>query len=265
VGAAIARRLCLALLALLAAACEPAKAPLAGGVVPATATPTSAPAAALRYALGQSLTAISVDTGAIGQIALIDQLTTEDAEGYDIVVSLRQQEGWQTTDEPYVLALVLNTAMPPLNDAAVREAVVAGLDPAVIGSTTGGTVRVTAAQAASAVRQSLAAAGRPDGYALVMAHAFELGAAGVVESLSARNLEVQTIRARADQLQELIAPPRAHLLLVGGRENGTLAAWRERVGADNVIALAEVPVYYRLAEGAAVNGLTDDGLPLIGR
>ncbi len=264
-GAALARRICLVALALLAAACEPAKVPVAGGVMRPTATPTSAPAAALRYALGQSLGAISVDTAPIQQIALVDQLTTEDAEGYDIVVSLRQQEGWQTTDEPYTLALALNAALPPLDDETVRSLAAAGLDPAVISPTTGGTVLVPAAPPASAARQALAAAGRPDGYALVMAHAFDLGVAGIVESLSVRNLEVQTIRARAAQLQDFIAPPRAHLLLVGGRENGTLAAWKERVGAENVIPLAQVPVYYRLADGIVVNGLTDDGLPLIGR
>jgi hypothetical protein len=258
---------CLRLVVMLAfvAACEPQRAPVSGGIVPPTPTPTPVLETPLRYGLGASLVPFDFASEDIRKIALVDQLTTENAEGYDLLVSLAPQDGWEIAPTPLTLAFVINPTLPPLNNAAIREVVAQSPQASELVNNTMwqpiGTSRLSIADS----RARLLENGFVDGIQLTLAYAIEPGIDALEPQFIAHSIEIQRLPVTSQLLPTLITNQQAHLLWVAYLGAEGQATWAQQVGVENIVPLAQVPLYYLAAPTIEVVGYTDSGLPLIAR
>lgn len=263
-GSATIKRWAL-LVCLLLAACEPQRQPVAGGIIPPTPTATPSFVEPLRYGLGVSLQSFHLATDDLRQLALVDDLTTDYAEGYDLLVSSLPQEGWETADNTLTLGLVINAATTPLNDSNLRDMIVGGLDARALVDDTVWQPSQTATRRASQIRAALTAQGRPDGLPLVLAYETEAALMPLISLFNDMNIELVTIPTLPQQRSDLLESGQAQLFwVVWGSEAGR-TAWEQQAGAANVIAMVQVPLYYLAADGISLTGSSNSGLPLIAR
>ena len=246
-------------------ACEPQRAPVSGGVTPLPPTPTPVLETPLRYGLGASLVPFALDTVDIRQLALVDQLTTEIADGYDLLVSFEPQTNWQVAPTPFTLALIINPNLPPLDNADVRSLVAASVVSSEVVTNTMWQPVETSNQTIQEIRASLLQNGFPDGIKLTLAYTIEVGVAALEAQFEQRNIEIQVLPVTSDQLPNLFERQQAHVLWVAYLGDEGQAQWAETVGEANIVPVAQVPLYYQAAAGIEVVGYTDAGLPLIAR
>lgn len=261
-GAPVAWRW-LAPLLIVLAACAPQRQPV--GSVSATPTPTAAIAEAppLRYGLGASLRPLHLDDQPLRQIALVDALTTDDASGYDIIVSLLPQADFTQSPQPLALGFVL-TQTPPLSDPTLHE----GLEGALIQLDLPGLTAPSADAAQRARQQARStwlAHGLPDGLQLVLAYEVDLLIPEITAQLALANVELVTLPITAAQRRSVAQQNQAHLYWTLLADPQAITRWQEVRPDAQVIVVGDVWLYYKLAEGVSVTGYTPEGLPLIDR
>jgi hypothetical protein len=252
-------------MAIALAGCEAQATPVAGAV--ATATPTLAPTsvAPIRYALIQSLLFFSPNASALQQAGFVEQTANEDSEDYDVIIGYGTRDGWQTAPQPLTVGLVINPNLSPLDKPQVAQWVRQSLNTNGLVGETSWTAITLPTLAPATIRTQMVQAQTPDGYKLVLAHTFTTTLDALVSNFSASNLEIETRAIHPDQLETLIANNQAHLILVAWANESVKNAWIAQVGDENVLALLQVPIRYRLASGIVVTGYTDDGLPIAER
>lgn len=258
-------RIVLCLVSLMLVACEPQQQPIAGGLVPPTPTATPALIEPLRYGLGASLLPFNLTTDDLRQTALVDSLTTDTADGYDMVVSSIQQEGWQTAPNTLTLALIVNTNAVPLNDSDLRSLLVDALDARVLVNGTTWQPSKTSSRRPDQTRASLAARGLPDGLELVLAYETDAVLIPLKSLFADINVELTLLPVSADQRDRVIERQQAHLFWVVWGSAAQRQGWIERVGESNVLAMVQIPLYYRAAAAVDISGTSTSGLPLITR
>jgi hypothetical protein len=262
VGASIGWRWS-ALLLIMLAACTPQRQPV--GSVISTPTPITATAEVepLRYGLGASLRPLQLDDQPLRQIALVDALTTDDASGYDIIVSLLPQADFTQSPQPLALGFVL-TQTPPLNEPALY----AGLEGALAQLDLPGLTAPSAdaaQQARQQARSTWLAHGFPDGLQLVMAYEVDLLIPEITAQLALANVELVTLPITAAQRRSVAQQNQAHLYWTLLADPQVIARWQEVRPEAQVMVVGDVWLYYKLAEGVVVTGYTPEGLPLIER
>lgn len=252
----------LALACVLLAACTPQRQPVAVAVSTATPTPSPTPAAPLRYGLGASLRPLNLTADAVRAIAIVDQLTTDDAPGYDIILSLLPQPSFTPSSQPLKLGFVL-TNLPPLDQPTLRAQMQTLLPqlplPGLISPDSAAFDRI-----AEATRTALLAAGQPDGVRLVLAYEVSLWMDVIGPSLARANVELDAYPITPAQRLVALDRQLAHLYW-GLLRPSAIAQWQASQPDVDVIPSGDLWLHYKLAGGVSVLGYTDEGLPLIGR
>lgn len=224
----------LAVVILLACACEPEATPLPVNL-PTREPPTLAPTepGLLRYALApetlpylseQDRTAISADA----EIVELDTAPNPDDLGtrYDIVVTLGVLPDAETAPSPLTLSLIVNTTLPPLDNPSLTEIV--------------RTVILSAADQTE-LRRDLANAGYPDGFDLTLA-AFAPGADSLAALLDSVNIQIRIINTANEP---------AHLTLT-------------TQPTTDAITLQTIPIHYRAVDGLTIT-FAPSGFPIARR
>ncbi len=218
----------------------PTRVPVRYGVLPNTAD--YIPAAALQAANAQ-----------------VDVLHEQsELTQYDVLVGYGVYDGWTESPVRTTVALALNTALAPLDDAdinvIVREAArPADAMPAL--EIPGATALYTPAEDARTLRERLANAGYPDGITIYASAAAVPGTAQTLASLATANVQVVPV-------QNAPAPP--HLTLAVWHSDDERAALVDQFGAGNVIDLYALPISYS-TNGDLLTTFTDDGWVIAAR
>lgn len=269
-GASLTRGLGLLLLIGGLAACEARPTPLPA-VLPPTNTPIPVPTLPppVRYAFTANTVGYVGSIDQISKTGLVDQLGDNTTDmgvlaGYDIVISLGKIEGWSQSPTPPHIALVLNTALTPLNSPLAADAVRRSLNPQAIAAEFG----IAGLEPASltpldsvTIRTQLANGGFPDGIDLALRHEDFPGVPQFISQWEDSGIHVQEDLATHAALPDLYDRQRAHLLLIAWYTDDERRAWETRVGAENVIDLYTLPISYRAASDLDIT-FTDDGFPL---
>ncbi|MEO8395908.1 MAG: hypothetical protein ABI700_23130, partial [Chloroflexota bacterium] len=138
--------------------------------------------------------------------------------------------------------LVINTTLPPLDNAALAEIVRRALDPAKIVSA----LAIPGAQPVAAtpvdpltLRTELANAGYPDGFDLTVSAQIAPGAAAIVQVLAAVGIETRVVTNPSEVV---------HLILTTAQ-------------AADALPLFTVPLSYRAIDGLSIS-FTSSGFPI---
>lgn len=253
----------LALGLVLLVACAPQRQPI--GAMAPTPAPTSSPTpeAPLRYGLGASLRPLNLSAEAIRQVAIVDQLTTEDAQGYDVVVSLAPQPDFVRSARPLALGFVF-TQLPPLNNRRIADSLRALLPLVPLPNLTAAD---TAAfeRAAANLRTTLLAEGLPDGIELAIAYEADLLVDALPTPLAQANVELRPFPITPQQRPAAAARQHAHLYWTALTDPAAITNWRSLLPDAEVIVIGDLWLYYKLAEGVKVVDHTAEGLPLVER
>lgn len=245
------------------AACVPQRQPVGSAISTPTPTAISAEVEPLRYGLGVSLRPLHLDNQPLRQIALVDELTTDDAIGYDIIVSLLPQPDFTQSPQPLALGFVLSRTAP-LNDDTLYESVQALLPYLELPG-----LNMPDAAAAELARQQARAAwlshGLPDGLQLVMAYEVDLLIPEITAQLALANIELVTLPITTAQRRSIAQQNQAHLYWTLLADPQAITRWQEAQPDAQVIVIGDVWLYYKLAENVIVTGHTPEGLPLIER
>ncbi len=267
------RRLCLLLL--LVAGCEAPATPLPAVLPPtATAVPLPTLPPPIRYAFAANTAGYVEELDIIRQTGLVEQLTDNNLDdgiiaGYDVVVTYGTVElsGWARSAVSPQLALLLNTALPPLDNPEVQNWVRRALNPQAIIDTLAipGAAAAAADPAESlAIRNGLANAGYPDGIELVLAFRTFPGTGLLAEQWSAAGFQVTPLAITAENANDIFQTRRAHLLLVVWTTPADRAIWEELAGGDPLIDLYALPISYRALPDLTLT-FTPSGFPLATR
>ncbi len=262
-GNAVGWRWLLVLVAILCG-CAPQRQPLSSTAATPTATATLPPLEPLRYGLGASLRPLRLDDASIRQMALVDVLTTDDAAGYDVVVSLLPQPDFVRSQRPIALGMVIDRRAAPLNDDTTYEHIQALTSV----STLTGMPRINGADTQRTLQQVRAAwlaRGAPDGIELVLAHETELFLDEIQAHFAQANVELTLLPIAARQRAAVAQRRQAHLYLtlLAGAE--AVSIWQALLPDAEIVVLSDVWLHYKLAEGVVVYGYSPEGLPLIER
>jgi hypothetical protein len=263
VGAAVTSRWLIVLVAILCG-CAPQRQPLSSAAATPTATATSPPSEPLRYGLGASLRLLRLDNASIRQTALVDVLTTDDAIGYDVVVSLLPQPDFVRSQQPIALGMVINRQIPPLLDETVYTHIQAVASSLVLPGITL-LSEADIQRAAQQARAAWLAMDAPDGIELVLAHETELLLDEIRAHFAQANVELTLLPIAARQRAAVAQRQQAHLYLtlLAGAE--AVSTWQALLPDAEIVVLSDVWLYYKLAEGVVVYGYSPEGLPLIER
>ena len=262
------RKLVGCLIAFMLAACEPEATPLPVDIVPTTpAIPTQATAQPVRYAIDASLFSVMLpeqveSIAASGEIESVTPPFLDDDLGnrYDVLIALGSLP--DATDSPTLLtiSLGLNTALAPLDDAAIAEVVRRAIRTDGIAAALG-IAGVEAlphvSETAQTLRTSLANAGLPDGFDLSMASLYATGADVIAEQLAVIGIETRVTPMNTDEANDLGA---YHLILFGSYAQPLVT----NVDGVEIIDLLRVPISVRTVPDLTIE-FTDDGLPLVQR
>jgi hypothetical protein len=242
-------------LLLLACACEPEATPLPVNL-PTLSEPTSAVTTAeapptLRYAVAaNALPYLSAEDqsliSASAEIVLLDTPPTADDLGtrYDIVVALGDLPDSTLAPAPLEVSLIINTSLPPLDDAELAHIVYQTVDPQQIALALGVPPEQAGAAPApsrEALRSRLANAGYPDGFDLTLG-AFAPGADVLALLLEAVGIHTR-IPAEAGEP--------THLTLT-------------TVPTTDALTLLTIPLSYRAVDGLTIT-FTPSGFPVAQR
>jgi len=255
------------------AACAPPPTPFPVDV-PAAPSATPAPGgpaapAGVRYALGASAAAAPIVDQARAQSLQIKPLsgTPDPAQAgisYDIAADYGLFAGAAAAPVTTHVALVLNTALGPLDDPALADIVRGAIAPAAAAAVRGLPGAQPAAGSSAApsagLHARLANAGWPDGFNLTAAAAPVPGTETLLAPLRALGIELRPLQTAA-VTEDLWAASRLHLALVVWHTPEARQRWAALAGADNVIDLYSVPVGYIAAPGLELT-FTPEGWPL---
>jgi hypothetical protein len=263
VGTAVIWRWLLVAVVILCA-CAPQRQPLSSAAATPTATATLLTPQPLRYGLGASLRPLRLDAQSIQQIALVDMLTTDDANGYDIVVSLLPQPGFTPSQQPIALGVVINRQIPPLLDETVYTHIQAIASSLALPGITSSS-EADAQHAAQQARAAWLAMGAPDGIELVLAYETELFLTEIQAHFAKANVELTLLPMAPQQRAASAQRGQAHLYLTLFANVDVVGRWRMLLPEAEVVAVGDVWLYHKLAEGISVSGYSSEGLPLIER
>ena len=241
---------------LLACACQPPATPLPVNLPtlpPPSSTPglyTSTPTP-LRYAVApdalpffsqQDQTQISASAAIIPLDA--PPVPSDLGVRYDLVVAVGDLAGGTLAPSPLQIGLVINSALPPLDDPTLVEIIRRTIDPQKIAAA----LNLPGVQAATeqpedstALRNQLANAGYPDGFDVTLAVQIAPGAEVLTQMLKAIGIDAR--------LTTNLSEP-AHLTLTS-----------EQTGNANVIPLFSLPINYSAVAGLKIS-FTPDGFPI---
>ncbi|XWX04653.1 hypothetical protein VZO05_03685 [Aggregatilineales bacterium SYSU G02658] len=253
----------LAALMLILAACAPQRQPVGSVIATPTATAAATAVVPLRYGLGASLRPLHLNDQPLRQIALVDELTTDNADGYDIVISLLPQDDFIQSTQPLALGFVLSQT-PPLEDSALYDrlqALLAHLDLPGLTNHNRETVERVRQQA----RTTWLTHGLPDGLQLVLAYEVDLLIPEITAQLAQANVELVTLPISSSQRPAVAQRSQAHLYWTLLADPQVISRWQALLPSAEVIVVGDVWLYYKLAEGVAVTGYSSEGLPLIER
>jgi hypothetical protein len=256
------------LAALFLVACEPDATPLPVDVVPTTSPATVAPSPqTVRYAIDPAALLV-MPPDDYDMIAADAEVTTVSppfdpaalGTQHDVQIALGDLPDGEHAASPVMVSLAINTTIPPLDDpeiaVIVRDAVDTEQFAAAL-NLPGAEALPHEAQPAQALRNGLANIGLPDGFDLSLTALFAPGADALQNQLGAVGITTQVSEIEPGNSADL---SRSHLILFTGSVE-TLATDEE---VYDLIALAAVPIGYRVASGLTVE-FTPAGLPLVRR
>ncbi len=261
------------MLALWLAACAPTPTPLPAFIPPtATVPPISPTPAPLRYAIIQASVGMVPDLAALeasGRVILLDTPVEAPDLGqkYDVIAGYGTRENWAVSPTTLHVALIVNTARPPLDQAATSAVVRRAIDPQALITAIGlPGVQPAALQPMSVrdARVTLANAGLPDGFDVRFGAEPIPGAQAVAEAFRAVQIGAVVEPVTADQFRAKLDASAPHLLLVGWTSDADKQAWIARAGETDVIELYTVPISY-LAVGGLKISFGPGGFPLAKR
>ncbi|HVU13976.1 MAG TPA: hypothetical protein VHD90_22010 [Phototrophicaceae bacterium] len=243
------------------AACQPQATPLPNilpTLPPATATssPYTATPAPIRYAIAPDVLPYLTDQNqslisATAHIVKLDAPPHDDDLGtvYDLVVGLGDLPNGTRTPSPLQVDLVIDSSLPPLNNAKLVDLLRRALDPneiAALLKLPGASAVTESPSDASVVawRNDLANAGYPDGFDVTLHASFIPGAQALTQLLSAYGIDVH----------ELTNP--------GEAAQFTLTS--EPPQGANAIPLYSIPISYRAVDGLKIT-FTPSGFPIAQR
>lgn len=256
------RSLVYGLLALTLVACEGQATPFAdlAQASPDALTGTSTPATnrqaqPLRYGVTSRLLPFLQDRAALGDVLLSSsEAPALDSQSLDVLVTLHQHTSdeafpsggdWQKGTLTWQSLLILNPELAPLNNQDVQSLLRQSL---------------TSGVEALNTRQTLAALGNPDGFVLSLATPLELLDLAWLQRLALHGFELRPV-----QTYDLVNQWQMHhlsLVLVTAQQ---AQDWRERASDSALIEWAEWTPVYQVAQGLAIIGHTNDGLPIVER
>lgn len=271
----ILRLIALGMLLLLVAACEAEATPVAAVVpdTPTAAFSTATAAPPLHYAVAANANDFipTDERTTIAEAALIDQLgddaTSEIVQAtYDVVTAYGLYEDWQVSPVSQQITVIMNPALPPLDENAITEAIRTASDvPAIIESLAiPGAVPIMENAADTTIRAALANAGYPDGIVLSGIYENLPGAELWLGQLQTNNIEIQATAAPHAEVIQAIVNGDVHIALIALTSDEQRAELEAAVGAENIIPLYEVGISYAAAPGIDVT-FTASGWPIPSR
>lgn len=256
------------LAALFLIGCEPEATPLPVDIVPTTSSATVAPAPqTIRYAIDPAALLVLPpgDYALIAREAEIEtvsppfDLATLGSQ-YDIMIALGDLTDGERLLSPVTISLALNTGLAPLNDSQIAAVVSRAVNTeqfAAALNLPGAQPQSHESEPPQALRNEIANLGFPDGFDLSLTAVASPGADLLQSQLAVAGISTQVSEIDPAVTTDLT---RSHLILFTGSA--------ERLATDEgvyvVIALAEVPISYRVAEGITVE-FTAGGIPLARR
>lgn len=251
------RRLLLVLVCLWGVGCEAQPTPVA--VVPAStqmpdtvteAAPTAAGTSA-PFTIGLSQAVIDYGKGlgdwqAFGTISPISD--PSDTSAFDLVMGYGLIDGWAQSPTTHHLILLLNTRLAPLDAPEIAVMVRQSLDTRALVNALGidGLRPNTDLEAASPIahRTQLANLGYPDGLALTLAAATNLGRDVLIQQMRQHALDLAVVETDPAAIDQPISSNTAHLafFIATDAERDQLETTYENALMD----LVALPISYRL-------------------
>lgn len=244
-AASALRLLCAAFIGLLFAACQPVATPFpADGNItnPAPPNATADPIATqgtIRYGLAAKRDELGADFDLIAAGALVEELTAAPDPNdlgarFDIIAGFGAWPGAERSPRSLRVTLALNPASPPLDDPTIQEVLRRALNPAALLAASGiidaETAPVDYAPPAE-LRATLANAGWPDGFEIILAYDPVPGVQAIVDQLRVVGIESRT-RPRGNTTFEDAA---IHAAVVAWRTPEARALWVERSGGEDLV------------------------------
>lgn len=274
-AASALRFLYIVFIGLLFAACQPVATPFpADGNITNPASP-NAPAdpiatqGAIRYGLAAKKDELGADFDLIAAGALVEELATAPDPNdlgarFDIIAGFGVWPGAERSPRSLRVTLALNAALPPVDDPAIQAVLRRALDPAALLAASGIANAETAPvdyAPPDELRATLANAGWPDGFEIILAYDPAPGLQAIVEQLRAAGIESRT-RPRGDATFENAS---IHVAVVSWRTPEERALWVERSGSEDlVIDLFALSISYWASPGLELT-FSPNGWPIAAR
>ena len=231
----------------LLAACQPTPTPFPVDIpTPATATPENSAPQPIHYAFTANTAGALANSEAYYPQAEITQLTepvdlADLGSKYDIIITLGAYPDAVPSPTLLNYLLLINPALPPLNDTGLISIVTRSLNPeAMIQPLAIPDIRVTprAAENVPVLLTEMANAGWPDGFELRLAHENALGFDALYNHFATLNISLISVPFNTDLSQ-------TNLLLVTWSSLHERNQWAELVDDSQfAIELFGIPISY---------------------
>jgi hypothetical protein len=248
--------LLLVICALFMSACETAVTPVADRAPTRAPTdsplPTDTPVPTFRYGIAQhTLDYIPLDR--LGDTVQVEAFADHsDATAYDVALAFGRYDGWQVATT-HNIALIVNTDLAPLDTERIAGLIYASIDaPALVASLafSGAEAQSTATIDPRTAKTTLANAGYPDGFQLVVAYEATPVLDALVAQWSRINVDVRHFAITRDDVDGILRQNRAHVILLQTSDH------------PDARPLLTIPVSYVTAPAIAVT-IDESGLPII--
>lgn len=269
-------------LIILLAACGPEATPFPVDLpTPDTAmsaslgTPEAAPGVnaapgVIRYALAANIAGLVDDLSLIEQTARVETLAApvnpdDLGSRYDIIAAYGDLPGGQRSPIEHHVALVLNPALSPTNDADIAGILRRAINPqAILPAMTipGAMPELLESDSPTTLRVELANAGWPDGFDLNLVYDDAPGVEAVIAAL--QSISIVVYARQADDALAAFETNQANLALITWSTPEERATWEKREGDANVIPLYTLPISYLAVEGLTIT-FTPSGWPVAHR
>jgi hypothetical protein len=264
-------RVLAALVTLLAfTACAPTPTPLPAFIPPTPTVPPISPTPApLRYAITQASVGLVPDLDAIAKLAKVIPLEApvepqDLGQKYDVIAGYGTRENWTVSPTLLHVALIVNIARSPLDQAAASTVIRRAIDPQALITAIGlPGIQPAALQpiAIKDARVTLANAGLPDGFDVRVGTQPIPGAQAVADAFKDVQIGAVVEPMTADSLSATLDAAAPHLLVVGWTNDTDRQTWIARAGEANVIELYTVPISYLAVQGLTIT-YAPGGFPL---
>jgi hypothetical protein len=258
------------IVALMIAGCEAQGTPVPA-VLPPTPTDTPVPTLPppVRYAFMANTAGFVEDLDQMRATGLVEQLSDNNTDegvisGYDIAVTFGLVEGWEQAPVTLHLALIVNPAIVPMDNALVVDTIRRSLNPGAIIEglgVVGASAEAMTPTDGLRLRTDLANGGLPDGADIILAHRTLPGYDQIAQQLNTSGLRVALQAIQRDTVLDTLARKRAHLIFAAWTTPEERAAWVEQVGEAHVIDLYAIPISYRAVPDVTLE-FTPDGFPI---